>query len=328
MEVYLVTGGAGFIGSSFIEFLFNTKDDVTVINIDKLTYAGNVKNNTSVCDNVTYTFIQQDICDESFICSIFKKYRPDYVINFAAESHVDRSICDSGIFMRTNVLGTQVLLQVSLQHNVKRFIQISTDEVYGAAGINAGLTESAALFPGNPYAASKAAGDMIALAYNNTYGLPVMITRSSNNFGFGQNSEKLIPMVIGKCLRGEAIPVYGNGLQIRDWIYVDDNCSAIYSVLKKGMEGQIYNISANNKLDNITLIKQIIKTIRDMLPESDQRRQKIDEGLITFVEDRKGHDRCYSISPEKIRVQLGWSAEHDFHKALEHTIKLYLDDLS
>ncbi|KUO76995.1 MAG: dTDP-glucose 4,6-dehydratase [Clostridia bacterium BRH_c25] len=328
MEVYLVTGGAGFIGSYFIKLLLGTKEDVAVINIDKLTYAGNIKNNAAVYTNASYTFIQQDICDKHAVHSIFKKYGPDYVINFAAESHVDRSISGSEVFMRTNVLGTHVLLQAALQHDIKGFIQVSTDEVYGATDVNADLSEAAALFPGNPYAASKAAGDMMALAYSNTYGLPVMITRSSNNFGFGQNDEKLIPMVIGKCLKGEDIPVYGNGLQIRDWIYVEDNCSAVYSVLKKGRRGQIYNICANNRIDNISLIKRIIRITKDMLPPGDQRKQKIEEGLITFVEDRKGHDRCYSISPEKIRTQVGWNAEHDFNSALEHTVKLYLDSLS
>ncbi len=328
MDVYVITGGAGFIGSNFIKFLFDTEEDATVVNIDKLTYAGDMKNIDALSSNKHYTFIRQDICDKHAIESIFKKYKPGYVINFAAESHVDRSISDSEVFMRTNVLGTQILLQASLQNDVKGFLQVSTDEVYGSTDINAGLTEAAALIPGNPYAASKAAGDLIALSYNNTYGLPVLITRSSNNFGFSQNCEKLIPMVIEKCLKGEDIPIYGNGLNIRDWIYVKDNCSAIYSVLKKGIKGQIYNISANNKIDNISLVKQLIQIIRDMLPDDDQRKQKVDEGVITFVEDRKGHDGCYAISSEKIRAQLGWNMEYDFNEALEHTVKLYMDNMS
>jgi len=328
MEVYVITGGAGFIGSNFIKFLFDTEEDATAINIDKLTYAGDMKNIDALCSNKRYTFIQQDICDKQGIESIFGKYKPDYVINFAAESHVDRSISDSEVFMKTNVLGTHILLQSSLQNDVKGFLQVSTDEVYGSTDINASLTEAAVLNPGNPYAASKAAGDMIALSYYNTYGLPVMISRSSNNFGFGQNCEKLVPMVISKCLRGEDIPVYGSGLNMRDWIYVNDNCSAIYSILKKGMKGQIYNISANNKIDNISLVKHIIQIIRDLLPSDDERKQKINESLIRFVEDRKGHDRCYSISSGKIRDQLGWSAENNFFEALEHTVRLYMNSIS
>ncbi|MHB1393201.1 MAG: dTDP-glucose 4,6-dehydratase [Clostridia bacterium] len=328
MKLYLITGGAGFIGSNFIKFLFDTEEDVAVVNIDKLTYAGNIKNTEAVRSNKFYTFIQQDICDKHAIGSIFEKYKPDYVINFAAESHVDRSISDSEVFMRTNVLGTHILLQASRQYAVKCFLQVSTDEVYGSADINAGMTESAALFPGNPYAASKAAGDMIALSYGNTYELPVIITRSSNNFGFGQNCEKLIPMVISKCLRGEDIPIYGDGLHMRDWIYVNDNCSALYTVLKKGTKGQIYNISANNKIDNTSLAKHIIQIVGDMLPADDQRKHKVNEGLVRFVEDRKGHDRCYSISSEKIRVQLGWSEKYDFFEALEHTVKLYMNNIS
>lgn len=328
MESYVITGGAGFIGSNFIRLLFDTKEDICVINIDKLTYAANMKNLDAVSNNKSYIFIRQDICDKQGIDRIFNKYKPDYIVNFAAESHVDRSISDSEAFIRTNILGTQILLQASLQHDVKGFLQVSTDEVYGSTDINAALTESAALNPGNPYAASKAAGDMIALSYYNTYGLPILITRSSNNFGSGQNCEKLIPMVISKCMEGEDIPIYGNGLQIRDWTYVDDNCSAIYAVLKKGVKGEIYNISANNRLDNISLVKHLIQITRDMLPSDDYRRQKVNEGLIKFVEDRKGHDRCYSISPEKIRTQLGWNAESDFHKALEHTVKCYMDNIS
>lgn len=328
MEVYLVTGGAGFIGSNFIRLLFDANKDAAVINIDKLTYAGNISSNDAVRGNKNYTFIRRDICDKHEIGEIFGKYKPDYVINFAAETHVDRSISESEVFMKTNVLGTHILLQTSLEHGVKGFLQVSTDEVYGAADVNANLTESAAAAPGNPYAASKAAGDMIALAYHNTYGLPIRITRSSNNFGVGQHSEKLIPMVIGKCLKGEKIPVYGDGLQVRDWLYVNDNCRAVYSVLSRGINGQIYNISANNRIDNISLVKQIIQITRDTLPKDDQRKHKINEGLISFVEDRKGHDSCYSISSEKIREQLCWRPEHNFNEALERTIWEYINNMS
>ena len=327
MKLYLITGGAGFIGSNYIKFLFDREEDISVVNIDKLTYAGNIKNNEAVRSNEFYTFIQQDICDKNAINTTFEKYKPDYVINFAAESHVDRSISDSEAFMKTNVLGTHILLEAAREHGIKGFLQVSTDEVYGSADINANLTESAALLPGNPYAASKAAGDMIALAYANTYELPVMITRSSNNFGFGQNVEKLIPMIIGKCLSGQNIPIYGDGLHTRDWIYVFDNCSAIHTVLMKGSKGQIYNISANNKIDNINLAKHIIRILGDMLPDFDQRKHKVNEDLLRFVDDRKGHDRCYSIDSKKIRAQLGWSEKYDFFESLEHTVKLYMNNM-
>lgn len=327
MGVYLVTGGAGFIGSNFIKLLYESEEGATVINIDKLTYAGDISRNETVSRNRSYTFIRQDICDKEDIKRIFNRYKPDYIINFAAETHVDRSISGSEVFIRSNVLGTHTLLQASLEHGVKCFIQVSTDEVYGPADVDANLTESAALAPGNPYSASKASGDMIALSYCNTYGLPVIVTRSSNNFGSGQNSEKLIPMVIGRCLRNEEIPIYGNGLQIRDWVHVNDNCRAIYSVLEHGVKGEIYNISAYNKICNINLVKQIMHMLRDMLPKDDLRKKKINEDLISFVEDRKGHDGCYSISSEKIRSQLGWRPEHEFNGALEQTVWSYINSI-
>ena len=325
MGVYLITGGAGFIGSNFISLLLEKEKDAAVINLDKLTYAGDISRTAFVQGSRLYKFIHGDICDKHAVNKVFEEYKPDYVVNFAAETHVDRSISGSEAFMRTNVLGTHVLLQSSLEHGVKRFLQVSTDEVYGATDIDADLKETAVLTPGNPYAASKAAGDMIALAYHNTFQFPALITRSSNNFGYRQHNEKLIPMVIEKCLHGEEIPIYGNGLQIRDWIYVEDNCSAIYSALKRGMEGQIYNISGDNKIDNISLVRQIIGIARDMLPVGDHRKSIINDCLISFVEDRKGHDSCYSISAEKIKAQLGWSAKYNFKEALEHTVKLYME---
>lgn len=326
MGVYLVTGGAGFIGSYFIRLLYEADGAAAVINLDKLTYAGDIGRTEAFRRKKNYTFIRQDICDIEGLRNIFSRYKPDYVINFAAETHVDRSISGSEAFVKSNVMGTHALLQVSLEQEIKGFLQVSTDEVYGPAAIDANLTESAVLAPGNPYSASKAAGDMLTLSYYNTYGLPVMITRSANNFGFGQHSEKLIPMVIEKCLGSGEIPVYGNGLQVRDWIFVKDNCRAVYSVLKHGDKGQIYNISAGNKIENIILVKQIIRMIRELLPGDDERKRNINEALIRFVEDRKGHDGCYSISAEKIRRQLDWSPEYEFRTALEQTVRAYVDN--
>lgn len=326
MDNFLVTGGAGFIGSNFIKLLLDKNPDAGVVNVDKLTYAGNLEKLNAVSCKAGYAFVKQDICDKEAMRAIFEKYRPAYVVNFAAESHVDRSIEDSGIFVRTNVMGTQVLLQCSLEFGVDKFLQVSTDEVYGPTAPKAYVVESAPLLPGNPYAASKAAGDMLANAYYNTYRLPVLITRSSNNFGPGQHKEKLIPLVIDRCLRCEKIPVYGDGLNTRDWIFVGDNCGAVYSVLEKGAAGQIYNISADNIIENLSLARQIIDTVRELLPVGDLRKRKINEGLIQFVEDRKGHDRGYSISADKIRTELGWKPEQDFCQALEYTVKWYMDN--
>lgn len=326
MDVYLITGGAGFIGSNFIEYLYEKSPDSVVINIDKLTYAGSTENLKNVNKSRNYSFIRQDICDRESIRTIFREYKPDYIVNFAAESHVDRSIHDSGIFVKTNIMGTQVLLQACIEFGVKKFLQVSTDEVYGSTVPDAFVTETASLNPGNPYAASKAGADMLVQAYSNTYGLPVLITRSSNNYGPNQHQEKLIPLVIERCLRCERIPVYGDGRNTRDWIFVKDNCSGIYSVLEKGIPGQIYNISADNAIDNISLVKYIIGTVRSFLPDIDTRRQKINEELIQFVEDRKGHDRAYSMNTEKIRTKLGWKTEEEVWQSLRYTIKWYMDN--
>lgn len=322
----IVTGGAGFIGSNFIQYLRSNNKQVYIINIDKLTYAGNTRN-LGIEEDPNYRFYKEDICNFSAIDSIFTKHKPQYVINFAAESHVDRSIVDSKVFIETNVLGTQVLLQAALKHKVERFIQISTDEVYGAS-TDYCFTELDALHPGNPYAASKAAADMLALSYKHTYGLPVSITRCTNNFGPFQHNEKLIPMVIDKCLKGERIPIYGNGMQMRDWIFVEDHCRAVLDVLYKGGDGEIYNISANNRICNRQLVIRIIQELKMLMSDRDVRKSGIDEGLISYVEDRKGHDWCYSINADKIKSQLGWQSVHDFDKALSSTIRWYLGSLT
>lgn len=324
MQVVVVTGGAGFIGSNFIKHLLENNKEIIAVNIDKLTYAGSLKNLAKVQDNQNYRFVKADICNSNEIQDIFAIYKPDYVLNFAAESHVDRSIKDSSTFVETNVLGTQVLLQAAHKYKAKKFIQISTDEVYGASDGVKQHDETAALQPGNPYAASKAAADLLVMSYCHTYGFPGIITRCSNNFGPHQFKEKLIPLVIDKCLSSEKIPVYGDGLQMRDWIYVEDHCCAVLKVLEKGRVGEIYNISADNKMQNLILIKQTMKYLRQFLPEKDPRKTLINEELISFVDDRKGHDRGYYINAQKIRSQLGWTPTHSFEEAFKATIKWYL----
>lgn len=318
----VITGGAGFIGSNFIQYLQRYNKEATIINIDKLTYAGDLKNlkESSSCN---YRFYQEDICNSAAIDAIFEEYKPQYVINFAAESHVDRSIESSRVFIETNVLGTQVLLQAAHKHNASKFIQISTDEVYGA-GFDYSFTEDDKLQPGNPYAASKAAADLLVLSYHHTYGLPTVITRCTNNFGPQQHKEKLIPMVIDRCLNGQQIPIYGDGLQMRDWIYVEDHCSAVLNAMYNGRSGEIYNISSNNKVQNIQLVRKIIKELSLLLPEGDSRKLKLNDNLISYVEDRKGHDRSYSISAQKLIAELGWSPTHAFDEALISTIKWYI----
>lgn len=324
MQVAVVTGGAGFIGSHFIKYLLDKNKEILVVNIDKLTYAGNLKNLAEMKDKQNYRFVKADICNSSEIQDLFALYKPDNVLNFAAESHVDRSIKDSRAFIETNILGTQVLLEAALKYQIKKFIQISTDEVYGASDGEKQQDETSALQPGNPYAASKAAADLLVMSYCHTYRLPGIITRCSNNFGPHQYKEKLVPLVIDKCLRGEKIPVYGDGLQMRDWIYVEDHCSAVLKVLEKGSVGEIYNISADNKIQNLILIKQIMKQLWQLLPDNDPRKNIINEGLISFVDDRKGHDRGYYINAQKIKSHLGWTPAHSFDEALKATVEWYL----
>lgn len=324
MKTYLITGGAGFIGSNFIKYLLNIDNDSRVINIDKLTYGGSL-NNIAFTRNVgRHTFIKEDICNKKEIDRIMSNYRPDYVINFAAESHVDRSIKDSEVFLRTNVLGTGILLQSALKYDIKKFMQISTDEVYGS--LDKGFfTECSPLKPNNPYAASKASADLLVQSFYNTYGLPVNITRCTNNYGPRQHFEKLIPMVIKHCLEGKNIPVYGDGKNIRDWIYVYDHCSAVYAVLQRGLAGEIYNIGACNERQNIDIIKFIIKEINKLLCQNDEVKKDINENLIQYVEDRKGHDRRYAVDAGKIRNTLGWNPIQSLEEGLAKTIRWYFD---
>jgi dTDP-glucose 4,6-dehydratase len=316
----LVTGGAGFIGSNFIHYLLKKYKDMHVINFDKLTYAGNLKNLSDIEDNSHYSFIKGDICDVTQVATCFKKHSPDYVVNFAAESHVDRSILEPGVFVRSNVLGVQTLLDACLKFEVKRYIQISTDEVYGSLGKTGVFTETTPISPRSPYSASKASADLLCQAYVHTFNLPLIITRCSNNYGSHQLPEKLIPLTILKCLRGDEIPVYGDGLNIRDWIHVDDHCSAIDLVLNKGVVGEVYNVGADNERSNIEIVKQIIRVLAELRPE-----QNISETLITFVKDRKGHDYRYAIDSTKIKKTLGWKPTIPFDSGLKNTIRWYLD---
>lgn len=326
MKVYLVTGGAGFIGSNFIKYLLNRNENLNIINVDKLTYAGSLDYLDFTRKIQNYTFLREDICNKKEINKIMDKYKPDYLINFAAESHVDRSIEDSEAFVKTNILGTQVLLQNSLKYGIKKFVQISTDEVYGSLELGS-FTEDSLISPNNPYAASKASADLLVKSFYNTYKLPVNITRCTNNYGPNQHVEKLIPMVIKHFLEGKKIPVYGDGKNIRDWIYVHDHCSAIYTVVQSGVTGEVYNISANNERQNIDIIKTIIKELRSLLPQNDKRMIHINEGLIKYVDDRLGHDRRYALDASKLRRTLGWTSSQSFEEGLKDTIKWYIDNI-
>lgn len=312
MKKILVTGGAGFIGSNFVNYILEKRKDVFIVNLDKLTYAGNLKNLIGVESNPNYTFIKGDIVNDELVSYIFQKYEISHVINFAAESHVDRSILGSEIFFRTNVLGTNVLLENSKRFGVDKFVQISTDEVYGSLGPEGQFEETTPLQPNSPYAASKAAADMMALAFYHTYQVPVVITRCSNNYGPYQFPEKLIPLMIINSLNDKKLPVYGDGLNVRDWIYVLDHNKAVELVLEKGKVGEVYNIGANTEKPNIEIIKLILGQIEKS------------EDLIEYVKDRLGHDRRYAIDSSKIKNELGWQAEHSFEDAIKSTIDWFI----
>lgn len=325
MKTYFVTGGAGFIGSNFIIYMLNSYKDIKIVNLDKLTYAGNLENLKSVQDNPNYMFIQGDICDKELLNELFSKYDFDYVVNFAAESHVDRSIREPEIFVQTNVLGTVTLLNAAQKawhtetgfKNEKKYLQVSTDEVYGSLGKDGYFIETTALDPHSPYSASKAGADMVVKAYWDTFKLPVNITRCSNNYGPYQFPEKLIPLLINNCMNKTPLPVYGDGLNIRDWLYVEDHCKAIDMVIRNGEIGEVYNIGGHNERTNIDIVKTVINYINKNIDSS------VTEDLITFVEDRKGHDRRYGIDPSKIKQQLGWYPETDFETGIVKTIEWY-----
>lgn len=329
MKTYLVTGGAGFIGSNFIIYMLGKYDDVKIINVDCLTYAGNLENLKSVEDNKNYSFIQANICDEAAIAKIFSENEIDYVVNFAAESHVDRSISDPDIFARTNVMGTLNLLNAArkawqtgddtYKEGVK-FHQVSTDEVYGSLGETGYFTETTPLDPHSPYSASKTSADLFVKAYHDTFKLPINITRCSNNYGPYQFPEKLIPLIMNNTLSHKDLPVYGDGLQIRDWLYVDDHCKAIDMVIRDGKVGEVYNVGGHNERTNIFIVKSIINYIKENVDDT------VGEHLIKHVTDRKGHDRRYGIDPQKIKDDLGWYPETPFEVGIVKTLKWYLDN--
>ncbi|NWF89471.1 MAG: dTDP-glucose 4,6-dehydratase [Ignavibacteriaceae bacterium] len=316
MKNILVTGGAGFIGSNFINYILDKRDDCNIINLDKLTYAGNLENLMPSEKKENYHFIKGDISNFELVHYIFEKYKIKHVIHFAAESHVDRSILGSEIFYRTNVLGTNVLLEVARKFEVEKFLQVSTDEVYGSLGKDGLFTESTPLSPNSPYSSSKAAADMMVMSFYHTYKMPVIITRCSNNYGPYQFPEKLIPLMIINSINNKKLPVYGDGLYVRDWIYVIDHNKAVELVFEKGKIGEVYNIGASNELPNIKIIKLILSYL------------KKGEELIEYVKDRPGHDRRYAIDSTKIQTQLGWKPAFTFENAIADTIEWYLKNES
>ncbi|MCY9664828.1 dTDP-glucose 4,6-dehydratase [Paenibacillus alginolyticus] len=309
----LVTGGAGFIGSNFVHYMLDRYPSYEIINLDALTYAGNLENLRSIQENSHYTFVKGDITNIELVNSLFDQ-GIDTVVHFAAESHVDRSILEPDVFVKTNVLGTQVLLEAARKYAVKKFVHVSTDEVYGTLGETGLFTEETPLSPNSPYSASKAGSDLLVRAYHETFGLPINITRCSNNYGPYQFPEKLIPLMIANALNDKSLPIYGDGLNIRDWLYVEDHCSAIDLVLHKGINGEVYNIGGNNERTNIQIIQTILRELGK--PES----------LIQYVKDRPGHDRRYGIDATKITEELGWKLKHNFETGIHETIRWYLDN--
>ena len=326
MKTYLVTGGAGFIGSNFVLYMLDKYSDIKIVNVDKLTYAGNLENLKSIEGDDRHVFVQADICDHDAISALFAKYDFDTVINFAAESHVDRSIKNPEIFVETNVGGTVNLLQCAKTAWAqgdgfipgKKYLQVSTDEVYGSLGDTGYFTETTPLCPHSPYSASKTSADMFVMAFHDTYGFPVNITRCSNNYGPYQFPEKLIPLMINNAKTKKGLPVYGDGMNVRDWLYVEDHCKAIDMVAEDGRIGEVYNVGGHNERPNIFIVKRIIASLAEKYDPS------INETLIKYVEDRKGHDRRYGIDPQKIKDELGWYPETTFEVGIEKTIDWYL----
>jgi dTDP-glucose 4,6-dehydratase len=312
-KTILVTGGCGFIGSNFIHYILAQYPDCRIINLDILTYCGNLDNLCEVADRPTVTFVKGDIADRETVRRILNDEGVDSIVNFAAESHVDRSIEDPNLFLRTNVLGTQVLLDEARKAAVTRFVQISTDEVYGSLGPSGVFTEDTPLKPNSPYAASKAAADLMVRAYIETYGIDAVITRCSNNYGRYQFPEKLIPLMISNALEGRELPVYGDGLNVRDWIYVEDHCRAIDVILHQGVKGEIYNIGGASERANLEVVKTILTTLGK--PET----------LIRFVKDRPGHDRRYAMDFSKLKNELGWQPRFTFERGMRETITWYVE---
>ena len=332
MKTYLVTGGAGFIGSNFIQYLLRMHEDIRVVNVDVLTYAGNLENLSAYEHDSRLVFEQVDIRDRAALARLFEKYTPTYVVNFAAESHVDRSIEDPRAFADTNVMGTVALLSTAKaawddgcgDFGDHIYLQVSTDEVYGSLPLDdseAFFREDTPLSPHSPYSASKASADMFVKAWFDTYRFPAVITRCSNNYGPYQFPEKLIPLMIQNCLDHRKLPVYGDGLNVRDWLYVEDHCKAIDMVLERGRLGQVYNVGGHNERNNLYIVKRIISEVNRFTGDPE-----INESLITHVTDRKGHDRRYGIAPDKIREELGWYPETPFEEGIVKTITWYLEN--
>ena len=311
----IVTGGAGFIGSNFIFYMMEKHPDYRIICLDKLTYAGNLSTLKDVMEDPRFSFVKLDICDREGVYQLFEKEDPDMVVNFAAESHVDRSIEDPEVFLRTNILGTAVLMDACRKYGIQRYHQVSTDEVYGDLPLDRPdlfFTETTPIHTSSPYSSSKAGADLLTLAYHRTYGLPVTISRCSNNYGPYHFPEKLIPLMIANALNDKPLPVYGEGLNVRDWLYVEDHCKAIDMILQKGRVGEVYNIGGHNEMRNIDIVKLICKTLGK--PDS----------LIVHVADRKGHDMRYAIDPTKIHNELGWLPETKFSDGIQKTVAWYL----
>lgn len=313
MKNILVTGGAGFIGSNFIKYMLNKYENYRIINLDALTYAGNLENLKEIEKNPKYTFIKGSITDRILVDSIVTD-GVTHIINFAAESHVDRSIENPGIFIETNIMGTQILLDAAKKYKAEKYMQVSTDEVYGSLGETGLFTEETPLAPNSPYSASKTGADLLVRAYNETFGLPVNITRCSNNYGPYQFPEKLIPLMIANAYENKELPVYGDGKNVRDWLHVEDHSSAIDLVLHNGKPGEVYNIGGNNEKQNIEIVKLVLNYLGK--PES----------LIKYVKDRPGHDRRYAIDSTKIQNELGWKPKYNFEKGMEDTVKWYLNN--
>ncbi len=313
----LVTGGAGFIGSNFIYYMLGKYNNYKIVCLDSLTYAGNLSTLKDAMQNENFLFVKGDITDREFVFSLFEKEKFDIVVNFAAESHVDRSIENPDVFLKTNIMGTQVLLDASRKYGVKRYHQVSTDEVYGDLPLDRPdlfFTEETPIHTSSPYSASKASADLLVLAYHRTYGMPITISRCSNNYGPYHFPEKLIPLMIANALNDKSLPVYGNGLNVRDWLYVEDHCSAIDLIIHKGKEGEVYNVGGHNEKANIDIVKTILKILDKP------------ERLITYVTDRKGHDMRYAIDPTKIHNELGWLPETKFEDGIVKTVNWYLQN--
>lgn len=349
MKTYIVTGGAGFIGANYVKYVLNNFNDVKIIVLDALTYAGNLGTIASDVDDKRCFFVKGDICDRDTVRNIFKQHDIDVIVNFAAESHVDRSIENPRLFLETNILGTQNLMDVAREfwttgkneqgyptyRSGIRFHQVSTDEVYGSLGAEGFFTEKTPLDPRSPYSASKTSADLIVKAYMETYQFPATITRCSNNYGPYHFPEKLIPLIIKNILEGKSLPVYGDGSNVRDWLYVEDHCKAIELVVRNGKPGEVYNVGGHNEKQNIEIVRLTIETIHRILSQEPEKQavlkttmDKINDGLITYVADRLGHDKRYAIDPGKIHSELGWLPETNFESGIEKTIRWYLDNQS